>query len=125
GLYFGKWFWQFDITMEAFTVIPEGKIGLILAKDGNEIPTGNILAKYAECENFQDATKFLTNGGQRGRQATYITAGSYRINTMLFQVSTTEMIRIQESMVGIITTLDGLPIEAGQIAGKTVDGHNN
>jgi uncharacterized membrane protein YqiK len=25
GLYFGKWFWQYDITMEAFTIIPEGK----------------------------------------------------------------------------------------------------
>ena len=44
GLYFGKWVWQYDITMEKFTVIPEGKIGLVLAKDGNEIPTGNILS---------------------------------------------------------------------------------
>lgn len=125
GLYFWMWVWQYDVTMEAFTIIPEGKIGLVLAKDGGEIPTGNILAKYVDCDTFQDATKFLDNGGQRGRQTTYITAGSYRINTMLFQVSTTEMVRIQESMVGIITTLDGMPIEAGQIAGKLVDGHNN
>lgn len=125
GLYFWMWVWQFDVSMEAFTVIPEGKIGLILAKDGMEIPTGNILGKSVECDNFQDANKFLLNGGQRGRQSAYITAGSYRINTMLFQVSTTDMVRIQESMVGIITTLDGLPIEAGQIAGKTVEGHNN
>lgn len=125
GLYFWKWIWQYDVTMEGFTIIPEGKIGLILAKDGGEIPTGNILAKYVDCDSFQDATKFLSNGGQRGRQTTYITAGSYRINTMLFQVSTTDMIRIQESMVGIITTLDGRPIEAGQIAGKMVEGHNN
>ena len=125
GLYFGMWFWQYDVTMEAFTVIPEGTIGLILAKDGSEIPTGSILGEHIECDNFQDATKFLANGGQRGRQATYITAGSYRINTLLFQVSTTEMIRIQESMVGIITTLDGLPIEAGQIAGRLIEDHNN
>jgi uncharacterized membrane protein YqiK len=125
GLYFWKWFWQYDVTMESFTIIPEGKIGLVLAKDGGEIPTGNILAKYVESDNFQDATKFLDNGGQRGRQTTYITAGSYRINTMLFHVSTTDMVRIQESMVGIITTLDGLPIDAGQIAGKLVDEHNN
>ncbi len=125
GLYFGKWFWQYDVTMQSFTVIPEGKIGLVLAKDGAEIPTGNILGQRAECDNFQDAEKFLNNGGQRGRQTAYITAGSYRINTMLFQVSVTEMIRIKESMVGIITTLDGLPIEAGQIAGELIDGHNN
>lgn len=125
GIYFGKWVWQYSVTMESFVVIPEGKIGLVLSKDGLEIPTGNILAKKVECDNFQDADKFLNNGGQRGRQTAYITAGSYRINTMLFQISITDMVRIQESMVGIVTTLDGLPIEPGQIAGKMVDGHNN
>ena len=125
GLYFGMWFWQYSVTMEQFTIIPEGKIGLIMAKDGSEIPTGNILGQRVESDNFQDAVKFLDNGGQRGRQTSYITSGSYRINTMLFQVSVTDMIRIQESMVGIVTTLDGLPIEANQIAGKLVEGHNN
>ena len=125
GLYFAKWFWQYSIQMEQFTIIPEGKIGLVMAKDGGGIPTGNILGQHVACDNFQDAVKFLSDGGQRGRQTTYITAGSYRINTLLFQISIAEMIRIQESMVGIITTLDGLPIEAGQIAGKLVEGHNN
>lgn len=125
GLYFAKWVWQYEITMEKFTIIPEGKIGLILAKDGAEIPTGNILARKTECDNFQDAEKFLENGGQKGRQTAYITAGSYRINTLLFQIFVTDMIRIQESKVGIVTTLDGHPIDEGQIAGKLVDGHNN
>jgi uncharacterized membrane protein YqiK len=125
GIYFGKWVWQYDITMQSFMIIPEGHIGLILSKDGAEIPTGNILAHQVDSDSYQDAEKFLNNGGQRGRQTSYITAGSYRINTMLFQVSITEMIRIQESMVGIVTTLDGLPIEASQIAGKMVEGHNN
>lgn len=125
GLYFGKWPWQYSVTMEPFTIIPEGKIGLILAKDGAEIPTGNILAQRVECDNFQDATKFLEEGGQRGRQTNYVTAGSYRINTFLFQISITDMIRIQESMVGIVTTLDGMPIESGQIAGRLIEGHNN
>ncbi|MFN8155617.1 MAG: SPFH domain-containing protein [Bacteroidia bacterium] len=125
GLYFGMWVWQYEINMENFTIIPEGKIGLVLANDGVEIPTGNILARMVECDNFQDAEKFLVNGGQRGRQTQYITAGTYRINTLLFQVSITDMIRIQESMVGIVTTLDGLPIKGGQIAGEFVEGHNN
>lgn len=125
GLYFGMWFWQYTVTMEAFTIIPEGQIGLIMAKDGAEIPTGNILGHKVECDNFQDAVKFLESGGQRGRQTCYITAGSYRINTLLFQVSVTDMVRIQESMVGIVTTLDGLPIERDQIAGKLIEGHNN
>ncbi len=125
GLYFWKWVWQYEISMAPFTIIPEGNIGLVLSKDGAGIPSGNILARQVDSDNFQDAEKFLTNGGQRGRQSLYITAGSYRINTLLFHVSMTTMVRIQESMVGIVTTLDGLPIELGQIAGKIAEGHNN
>lgn len=125
GLYFRMWVWQYNVAMEEFTIIPEGQIGLLLAKDGAEIPTGNILGHRVDCDNFQDAVKFLENGGQRGRQASYITSGSYRINTLLFQVSLTDMVRIQESMVGIVTTLDGLPIDAWQIAGHLVEAHNN
>lgn len=63
GLYFGKWAWQYEVTMGEFTIIPEGQIGLVLSKDGAEIPTGNILGQYVECDNFQDATKFLAGGG--------------------------------------------------------------
>ena len=125
GMYFGKWFWQYGVTMEKFTIIPEGQIGLIMARDGAEIPTGNILAHQVDCDNFQDAEAFLNNGGQKGRQAAFITTGSYRINTQLFQVSVTDMVRIQESKVGIITTLDGMPISEGQIAGALIEGHNN
>ncbi len=125
GLYFWKWVWQYEVSMQNFTIVPEGKVGLVMAKDGTEIPTGNILGQRVDSDNFQDAEKFLTNQGQRGRQTSYITAGSYRINTLLFQISITDMIRIQESMVGIVTTLDGMPIEQGQIAGKLIEGHNN
>src|ERR1700741_363802 len=28
GIYFWYWVWQFEIKMQSFTVIPEGKIGL-------------------------------------------------------------------------------------------------
>jgi uncharacterized membrane protein YqiK len=125
GLYFGMWVWQYDVVMEAFTVIPEGKIGLVLANDGAEIPKGNILGHSVDCDSFQDASRFLLSGGQKGRQATYITAGTYRINTILFSISITDMVRIQESRIGIVTTLDGQAIEEGQIAGKQIDGHDN
>ena len=46
-------------------------------------------------------------------------------NTFLFEVFTVDMFTINENMVGIVTTLDGLPIEEGSIAGKDVPGHNN
>jgi len=125
GLYWGMWPWQYGVDMVPFTVIPEGKIGLVLSKDGAEIPTGRILARKVDSDNFQDAHKFLDNGGQRGRQTNFMTTGSYRINTFLFEVSVADLISINENMVGIVTTLDGQPIQQGQIAGANVDGHNN
>ncbi|CAM2790747.1 Uncharacterized membrane protein YqiK, contains Band7/PHB/SPFH domain [Flavobacterium succinicans] len=125
GLYWGMWIWQFSVDMTPFTIIPEGKIGLVLSKDGKEIPTGRILARKVDSDNYQDATAFLTNGGQKGRQSAFITTGSYRINTFLFEIVIAEQIKIFENMVGIVTALDGDPIPQGQIAGKYVDGHNN
>lgn len=125
GLYWGMWIWQYSIDMTGFTLIPEGKIGLVLSKDGKEIPTGRILARRVESDNFQDATAFLDNGGQKGRQTAFITTGSYRINTFLFEIVITDQIKIYENMIGIVTALDGEPIPQGQIAGKFVEGHNN
>jgi uncharacterized membrane protein YqiK len=125
GLYWFMWPWQYGVDMAPFTVIPEGKIGLVLSNDGAEIPTGAILARKVECDNFQNTEAFLNNGGQKGRQTSYITAGTYRINNYAFTVSITDMIIIHENMVGIVTTLDGQPIESGQIAGKYITEHNN
>ena len=125
GLYWFLFPWQYGIVLEAFTVVPVGKIALILAKDGAEIPTGNILGRKVDCDNFQDTEKFLANGGQKGRQTAIITAGTYRINTYAFAITVVDMTIIRESMVGVVTILDGLPITAGQIAGKQIQGHNN
>lgn len=125
GLYWWMWPWQYSVTMTPFTIIPEGKIGLILAKDGREIPTGHILARFVESDNFQDAKKFLEGGGQRGRQTAYMTAGSYRINLFLFEITIVDQLIIKENMVGIVTTLDGEPLPTNSIAGKHIEGHNN
>jgi uncharacterized membrane protein YqiK len=125
GIYFWKWIWQYEITQQSFTVIPEGKIGLIVAKDGLQLETGFILARKVECDSFQDAEAFLRNGGRKGRQSAIITAGTYRINTFLFEISTYDMTHVNENMVGIVTTMDGVPVEEGNIAGRQVSGHNN
>ncbi|HYV91164.1 MAG TPA: SPFH domain-containing protein [Chitinophagales bacterium] len=125
GLYFGKWIWQYAISMQSFTIIPTGKIGLVLAKDGAELETGHILARKVPCDMFQDGEAFIRNGGRRGRQTDVITAGSYRINTFLFDITIHDMLYVEESMVGVVTTLDGESLPQGQIAGKMVEGHNN
>lgn len=125
GIHFNMWIWQYEITLQPLTIIPSGQIGLIVAKDGAELPKGRVLAHSVPSDSFQDAEMFLKNGGQKGRQAALITAGTYRINTFLFELVLTEMTKIEENKVGIITTLDGDPLDAGQIAGHDVKGHNN
>lgn len=125
GLHWFMWPWQYSVDMQSFIVIPEGHIGLVSAKDGAAPQTGRILGRKVECDNYQDASAFLSNGGQKGRQVSFITSGSYKINTLLFEVSSTKQANIQENMVGVVTSLDGEPLEEGQIAGKSVTGHNN
>lgn len=125
GLHFWKWLWQYEITLQPLTIIPSGQIGLLVAKDGAELPKGRVLAQSVPSDSFQDAEMFLKNHGQKGRQAAIITAGTYRINTFLFEVVLANMTQIEENKVGIITTLDGEPLEQGQIAGYDVVGHNN
>jgi uncharacterized membrane protein YqiK len=125
GIYFWYYIWQFEITLQPFTIIPEGKIGLVVAKDGSELETGRILARKVECDSFQNADTFIRDGGRKGRQTAFITAGMYRINTFLFDVIVTDLIKIEDNMVGIVTTLDGSPLDEGTIAGKYIQGHNN
>ncbi len=125
GIYFWKWIWQYSITFQPFTIIPTGKIGLVLAKDGAELETGKILARKVPCDSYQDAVAFLQNGGRKGRQTGIITPGSYRINTFLFDVEITDTINIPENAVGIVTTMEGKALEAGAIAGRIIEQHNN
>jgi uncharacterized membrane protein YqiK len=125
GLYWGFWPWQYDVFLQEFIAIPQGKIGLLVAKDGASLSTGRILARGVECDNFQDTRKFFNNGGQKGKQTKYLNTGTYRINTLLFVVSITDITTIGEGQVGIITAQDGDPLDPNQIAGKPVDGHNN
>src|ERR1700761_8170547 len=125
GLYWGMWPWQYTIIMEAFTVIEQGKLGLVKAKDGASMDTGRVLGKPVECDKFQDAISFLNNKGQKGPQAAFLTPGNYRINAFLFEVEMVPITQIQENKAGIVTTLDGEPLEKGEIAGNSVAGHKN
>jgi len=123
GVYFGRWIWQYAITFQPFIIIPTGKIGLVMAKDGAELETGRILARKVECDTYQNAEAFLKTGGRKGRQTDIIAPGSYRINTLLFDVEVTDLISIPDNAVGVVTTMEGKPLEEGQIAGKIIGDH--
>jgi len=138
GLHFGFWRWQYRIIKVQAAIVPQGEIALVLAADGASIPSERLLGKIVDCDNFQDARKFLRNGGEKGRQLGILTAGAYRINTALFNVITggvaskhgmvpaqLQLQQVESDRVGIVTTMDGRPIEAGEIAGPVIPGHEN
>jgi len=126
GFHMGYWFWQYSVQKYPLTVIPPGKIGLVIANDGEPMPVDRILCRAVDCDNFQDAEKFLKGGGQRGRQAAILTAGFYRINPILFQVvPDVQITKIDSDKVGIITVLDGAPMPVGQMAAKPTANHND
>ena len=138
GVHLGLWFWMYNVVKVPVTIVPQGEIALVLAADGAAIPSERILGKVVECEKFQDARKFLLNGGEKGRQLGILTAGTYRINTALFTVITgavahlhgmtpadLRLQQVESDMVGIVTTNDGMSIEAGEIAGPVIAGHEN
>src|SRR5580692_4083965 len=81
----GKWA---SSSNDSPPVRSQGEIALVLAAAGVPIPSERILAKVVDCDNFQDARKFLLSGGEKGRQLGILTAGTYRINTALFTVIT-------------------------------------
>ncbi len=138
GWHFGYFPWQYSVRREPVVVIPQGEIGLIVANDGNMIPLDRILGRVVDCDNFQDARKFLTQNGEKGRQLGILTAGTYRINTALFEIITSatatkhemqphrlRVFTVDPDRVGIATALDGMPIDAGEIAGAIIPDHDS
>jgi uncharacterized membrane protein YqiK len=138
GLHFGYWFFQYRVMKVPMIRIPAGEIGLVLANAGAPISSERILGKTVPCDNFQDARAFLLNQGEKGRQLAILTAGTYRINTALFTVITAgttlqyglipsqlHVYAVPSDAVGIVTTLDGRPIDPGEIAGELVPDHDN
>src|SRR5262249_9337256 len=138
GLHFGYYRWQYRILKTPVTVVPSGEIAVVVSADGVPIPSERILGKVVDCDNYQDTRKFLANGREKGRQLVIPPAGVYRINIAQFTVITSanahehgmvaEQLLLQHvapDMVGIVTTLDGRPIEAAEIAGPVIEAHDS
>ncbi|HMV32208.1 MAG TPA: SPFH domain-containing protein [Gemmatimonadales bacterium] len=123
GLHWGFWPWQYEISVVPFIDIPEGKLGVVDAKDGAPL-TKRVFGREVDCDAFQNARSFLLKGGQRGPQIAIIPPGTYRVNTALFSVKLVPVLEIPEGKLGMVTTQDGAPLKTGEIAGREVPGHN-
>ena len=120
----------FTVEVKPATVIPGGKIGLVVANDGQSLAQGRITADVIEGhKNFEDGKAFIDNKGQRGRQLQVLMPGTYRINTNMFTIAQiVDWVSIGNDQIGVVTVLDGKAISDGNsIAAKDMplDKHAN
>jgi len=129
----------FRVSIAKTTVIPQGKVGIIMAADGGPLDPGRLLGKaIGGHRNFQDAELFISSGGLKGPQVDILTPGVYRILTQstaidggsdvkpgLFTVRLYDASVINENEIGLVEALDGAPLNPRDYVAESVEGHDN
>jgi uncharacterized membrane protein YqiK len=129
----------FRVSVAKTTVIPQGKVGVIIAADGASLDAGRLLARAVDGHiSFQNAELFVSAGGQRGPQVDILTPGTYRILTQsspfeggsdvkpgLFTIRLFDATVINENQIGLVEALDGSPLNPGDYVAESVAGHDN
>ncbi len=109
----------FRVSVAKATLVPQGKVGVVTAADGDPLDPGRLLGKaISDHRNFQDAEQFIASGGQKGPQVDILTPGVYRILVQsgiiegssetkpgLFNVRLFDATVINENAVGIVEAL--------------------
>lgn len=129
----------FRVSVAKATLVPQGKVGVITAADGDPLDPGRLLGKaISDHRNFQDAEQFIASGGQKGPQVDILTPGVYRILAQsgsmegssetkpgLFNVRLFDATVINENAVGIVEALDGAPLNPRDYVAESFQGHDN
>jgi uncharacterized membrane protein YqiK len=129
----------FRVSVAKTTVIPQGKVGVVTAADGDPLDPGRLLAKAITGHlSFQNAELFVSSGGQRGPQVDILTPGTYRILTEsvpleggaeskpgLFYVRLFDATVIDENIIGLVEALDGAPLNPKDYVAESFEGHDN
>jgi len=129
----------FRVSVAKTTVVPQGKVGVITAADGDPLDPGRLLGKaITNHRNFQDAEQFIAAGGQKGPQVDILTPGVYRILTQsgaiesstetkpgLFTVRLFDATVINENGIGLVDALDGAPLNQRDYVAESMPGHDN
>ena len=129
----------FRVSVAKATVVPQGKVGVITAADGDPLDPGRLLGKaITDHRNFQDAEQFIAARGQKGPQVDILTPGVYRILTQsgaiesstetkpgLFTVRLFDATVINENGIGLVEALDGAPLNPRDYVAESMPGHDN
>jgi uncharacterized membrane protein YqiK len=81
---------QYTVHIAPLVTIPQGKIGYVFARDGQNLSPMQTLASNVKANDFQDVAGFLKNAGQQGPQRQILREGTYAINLAQFIVITEE-----------------------------------
>lgn len=78
---------KYRIHKVPLVTIPQGQLGYVFARDGLTLQPKQTLGRIVhEGSNFQSASGFLKNGGQKGPQRSILREGTYAINLAQFVV---------------------------------------
>jgi uncharacterized membrane protein YqiK len=113
----------FLVEVQPATIVQANQIGLVTAKDGAPLPSGELVAEHVEGHSdYQDASAFLARGGQRGPQFDLLKPGTYYINPLMIDVKLDEVQIVQRGEVAVLVSNVGKePEELAQedrLAGK-------
>jgi hypothetical protein len=92
-------------TSRPETEVPQGKVGILTARDGASLRFGQAFADPFPADlgtNMLDAERFLTRGGQRGPQLSILTPGRYRLNAYLWRVELVDAVEVPAGFVGVV-----------------------
>lgn len=91
GLHFRSRF-KYRLHKGELVTIPQGGIGYVFARDGQNLVAGQALASNARVADFQDAAAFLRGGGEKGPQRRILREGTYALNLALFIILSPEKV---------------------------------
>lgn len=95
----------FLVEVKPATIVQANQVGLVTAKDGAPLPSGELVADHVEGHSdFQDASAFLSSGGQRGPQFDLLKPGTYYINPLMFDVKLDEVAVVQRGEVAVLVS---------------------
>ncbi len=114
----------YRVIKDNYKIIDPSEIGVVTARTGVPIPSGQFFATPVECDLFQDGEAFLLKGGQKGQQIHILPPGEYRINTYLFEVESRPATEINQDEVGVVEAVAGKPIKPGRIFADPVPSDN-
>ncbi|MEI7657151.1 MAG: SPFH domain-containing protein [Phycisphaerae bacterium] len=106
GWHFGYWPVIYSVSNVDLVAVESDDVGLIETSDGVPLEADQLFSPDFPPADFQqmlDARHFLTTGkGYKGKQASVLKPGRYRLNTRLYKVTMVKQTEVLSGEVGVL-----------------------